>query len=81
MASTLHIFTVKGYGPFPIDMLRYDRCWPASEEDAAQAQYPGSDGATVRLVAHESNRHWQPTRARWESFGWKVIETDGVYHA
>jgi hypothetical protein len=25
-------FTVQGTGPFPIDMLRYDRCWPAEEQ-------------------------------------------------
>ena len=31
----IHDFHVEGDGPFPIDMLRYGRCWPASGVDSA----------------------------------------------
>lgn len=27
-------FRVSGVGYFPVDMLRYDRCWPATTDDA-----------------------------------------------
>ncbi len=27
-------FTVEGSGMFPYDMLRYDQCWPSSEQDS-----------------------------------------------
>ena len=28
-------FKVKGYGPFPVDMLRYDCCYPRSSESVS----------------------------------------------
>jgi hypothetical protein len=31
----IHKFFVQGQGHFPIDMLRYDACFPASEHDSA----------------------------------------------
>lgn len=33
MALHLRHFTVRGRGEFPLDMLRYDSCWPRSGED------------------------------------------------
>lgn len=29
--AKLHEFTVEGCGTFPVDMLRYDQCWPRRE--------------------------------------------------
>lgn len=61
-------FDVEGRGDFPLDMLRYDLCWPATEDDS-------------RLVAHAVRTADRPVRlrglklptvARWASFGWKV---------
>lgn len=38
MARTYH-FTVEGRGSFPVDMLRYDCCWPRREsEDVPEVQ-------------------------------------------
>ena len=86
MKEVLHTFTVMpktvlGF-PFPVDMLRSDHCYPASENDSAmiafcmdRRQYlrrkgKGSDfGICLCRYAH---KQWVPTNGRWESFGWTV---------
>lgn len=71
MTRYLYMFTVSGSSPFPIDMLRYDRCWPESESDS------GSISATARNRPHGARfvtltGHHPPTDGRWASFGWTV---------
>jgi len=70
-------FTVAGDGTFPFDMLRYDSCFPASSTDAASIPRKdfGSAGGMreVTLVSHSRHR---PTTARWNSFGWGVINIE-----
>jgi len=74
----VHYFTVGGAYYFPMDMLRYDSCWPSTSEDASQLQFHpqrNSDVETkrkIRLVTigHKERR---PTLDRWKSFGWEVI--------
>ena len=62
------IFSVRGRGRFPIDMLRYDSCWPFQTKDSAAIE---ADGVrTVTLESASPNR----TAARWRSFGWEVVE-------
>ena len=34
--KVLHVFVVEGKGAFPIDMLRYDACWPKREGYSAE---------------------------------------------
>lgn len=68
-------FEVQGRGPFPLDMLRYDRCFPASESDShviGVTHTPGyrDEAKTIRLTMADPKR--QPTAARWESFRWEV---------
>jgi hypothetical protein len=76
--------TVAGRVAFPMDMMRYDRCYPANETEsykiAAAIRHDGDayhkepDGSIkVELVAVSRNPRWTPTQGRWESFGWKVI--------
>lgn len=76
--------TVTGRGRFPLDMLRYDSCFPASESDAYKIE------ATYEEYSKWSIRIAKPTRnlvvvggkddftiARWESFGCKIeIDAD-----
>ena len=71
-----HSFTVTGRGPFPLDMLRRERCFPSSELDAMYAQHenPDSSPRTVKLERPEGGRWWRPNFGRWESFGWRVLE-------
>lgn len=70
-------FIVEGRGEFPLDMLRYDRCFPRSETDANIAQ-GSQDRRAVTLTALERPSYWMPCEGRWESFGWKVIATERV---
>jgi hypothetical protein len=88
MAKTYRTtFTVRGAYPFPIDMLRYDRCVPEHETDsctiAASHFRGGTDGPFSVSLAHECERkNWTPTEGRWNSFSWVVdqrtIETRQV---
>jgi len=75
-----HTFIVVGQGRFPIDMLRYDQCFPNSEYDSSQiadsVRHIGK--RIVTLSAYTSLKNWQPEFERWKSFLWK-IEKHEVY--
>lgn len=85
MAKT-HIikrFTVRGRFQFPLDMLRYDQCWPADSESATQIRLsleghkldPG-EMWIVRLNRAQEFTYSEPTKARWSSFCWSVDPED-----
>src|SRR5678816_4294668 len=67
--NKLYEYEVEGKLSFPVDMLRYDACWPASTESALEivSERP-HEGCHVRLRSH-----YPPTEARWESFGWRIV--------
>ena len=67
-----HSFQVKGCGKFPIDMLRYDSCFPSSEPDSYEILDERKE-RTVQLT-HYGDRQWEPGKPRWSSFGWQVVE-------
>jgi hypothetical protein len=67
-AQNAIFFAVVGSGDFPHDMLRYDKCWPASEGASRLI------GETGRLRRVEMKGLREPTARRWYSFGWSVIE-------
>lgn len=74
--TTIH-FTVKGRGAFPIDMLRYDRCTPASETDSfviRRSYESGGREFSVRIQRDGVGRSWKPCVERWRSFNWEVVE-------
>jgi hypothetical protein len=66
--------TVQGTHNFPYDMLRYDLCWPASEQDSYIIGLSHAENAS------KSERPFRihlkglklPTVARWNSFGWEA---------
>jgi hypothetical protein len=62
-------FTAIGTGSFPLDMLRYDECWIASEPDT-QSKDRGH-----RSVVLATDSPHVPTAGRWQSFGWSVSKT------
>lgn len=73
MPPGFHTFVVEGRGSFPIDMLRYDSCWPTSEIDAGLVARSFERRQGVRRVETISITGMRaPTDGRWESFGWKV---------
>lgn len=62
-------YRVSGFGQFPVDMLRYDRAWPASEIDAGtiHASFRNVERWSVSLEGLD-----YPTVERWRSFGCEV---------
>ena len=70
-------FTVRGSGAFPFDMLRYDAAWPEKEgTDSYQLGLTRDSGdeyfnqRNVTLITDCPNA---PGFARWQSFGWPVV--------
>lgn len=61
MPPKLRTFKVTGAGQFPIDMLRYDACWPATEADAGKLQFDSltetqpTHRRTITLQTHDPN--------------------------
>lgn len=69
---SLKTYTVYGGGQFPLDMLRYDCAWPATQEDVAAIDYHADRGRRSVVL----NSYSEPTVARWNSFMWSV--KDGI---
>jgi len=75
----IHVFTVQGHGRFPLDMLRYDRCWPAAETESGRIAPNWSspeDYKTERAIQMKGLN--VPTKDRWNSFGWVVLASQTV---
>jgi hypothetical protein len=69
-------FNVAGKWPFPLDMLRYDGCWPAESEDVDKLDRLLND-TEIRVTRRfyltlATAKHGSPTVERWQSFGWDV---------
>lgn len=81
--STRRRFTVlsdPGRYNFPIDMLRYDACWPERSVDVAAVEDPGGsrdDGGRTAVVLL-TDSPTPPTAARWASYGWHVTTVEAV---
>ena len=81
MASRLFRITVSGVGRFPLDMLRYDGCYPETGADVSaldRSLSAGFEPSEVKLLHLDDNKKWVPTEGRWQSFLWKVIKTEVV---
>ena len=72
-------FKVKGQSLFPLDMLRYDRCYPRTQEDVAaisERVHPaqGNEEVEIELVSISKSKEWvKPSEDRWLSFQWPVV--------
>ena len=69
-------FTVAGWGSFPTDMLRYDRCWPATQQDVYNVVAERCGATDLRIV--ELCGIDVPTKERWASFSWKVVSVTKI---
>lgn len=77
-------FTVSGRGQFPIDMLRYDTCFPVNPESVSVIYdccsnhdlnaLHNTEPVKVRLARYVDSKVTQPTIDRWRSFGWNVLD-------
>ena len=84
-----HFAKIHGQGPFPIDMLRYDSCIPATEEDARTIENVSNPMINdfeqrwtiqVRKFSDiKGHGYWTPQR--WKSFGCTLEETAGHEYA
>lgn len=72
MKAYIHEFTVEGSGNFPLDMLRYDGCYPYESEDVERMTTRG-ERRQVKLISIGPRGDRSPTEGRWESFGWRVV--------
>ena len=76
-------YVVEGgpYATFPIDMLRYDACYPANP---AAVDGVAFDPGIRQMVGERKSRQVtlrsdrEPTVGRWESFGWRVVRSEGI---
>ncbi len=71
MAMKMRTYTVRGRLPFPLDMLRYDSCWPDSAVDTTQIAESLARVERKVYTVHLSSYN-APTIARWNSFSWGV---------
>lgn len=65
-----HEFRVIGHEVFPLDMLRYDHCFPAEAGESHKLSQ-NCDGETREVIlAHLGGKTWTPpTRGRLRSVG------------
>ena len=68
-------FYARGKGNFPLDMLRYDKCYPLKEGEAKGLGNWVPETRAIRLET--SGTHI--TRGRWKSFGWLITKVE-VYN-
>jgi hypothetical protein len=71
-------FYVHGNGIFPLDMLRYDSCYPHDSYSVHELEDTGWKATERREVSliHTGNlKDWTPTIDRWASFGWIVADS------
>lgn len=73
-------FEVTSAYPFPADMLRYDRCWPADSITAQQIEASHDLEQNTGVVTYhlEGWSAFGPTRKRWESFMFVVDNVEEV---
>lgn len=69
MSEKMHRFKVVGCGQFPIDMLRYDGCWPSTQQDASAIERSFRKGEAAII---ELEGIYPETSDRWASFGWNI---------
>lgn len=70
-APKIKSYVVTGSGRFPLDMLRYDACWPVHESETMCIE--ASLTKRINVLSVTLNSLKDPTPERWESFGYTVM--------
>ncbi len=72
-----HRYRVHGVGPFPVDMLRRERSFPADLGESHVIEESHSRGAhevyDVVLRRQGTSRSWTPHSPAWKVHGWAVV--------
>jgi hypothetical protein len=68
-------FTVTGSGRFPLDMLRYDLCWPANSDESLDIEDALDSAVRLKERTITLKGLKLPTEPRWRSWGWRVVES------
>lgn len=73
-------FVVETDFQFPLDMLRYNRCFPDTEATAGLITANLTEGLSpIRVIIGryvETKKATPPTVARWKSFGCRVDDIE-----
>jgi hypothetical protein len=81
MPKRIKEFQVEGRTRFPLDMLRYDSCWPtdttsvntiSASLDTAERREALTKVAGGKLTVSLMTSAVAITPERWQSFGWTV---------
>jgi hypothetical protein len=65
---------VTGNSAFPVDMLRYDQCWPLDPSPVTQSFR--EDGSRTGKLTVQIQGVGSLTPDRWASFGWYVSDIE-----
>ena len=68
----LVLFKVKGAGPFPLDMLRYDRCFPSQPADVELLRPLDETTREIELITFSARKIPAIRADHWRSSGWEV---------
>ena len=71
----LEYAVVQGFGDFAFDMLRYDHCFPAAEEQSPLLEQHFNRGNRFVIVARYTTQPGGWTPDRWKSFCWRFCDT------
>ena len=75
-------FIATGIGAFPLDMLRYDHCWPSTSDSVSKMTDEGHRGIEMSMATSLGIRDARNavmdgnavTVGRWNSFGWEISD-------
>jgi len=72
-----HRATIQTESAFPVDMLRYDACYPSTERDSTviQNSITDHDGVTVTVERIDTEAGGRWTLGRWRSFCCEIVKT------
>lgn len=78
MAIKMTTIVVEGRSHFPIDMLRYDSCAPATSCDVVLIEQSLREHGQYSIhLDRWSDGGRVAEHARWKSFGWRVTSDTG----
>jgi hypothetical protein len=70
-------FVVRTSFTFPIDMLRYDGCFPDSEQDSGKIARNLTENKCrleVKIGRYVDHKNSTPCVGRWQSFGCQISD-------